>query len=44
MKDLLIEIGTEELPAGVILQAVEYLKDQLSQVLGRQDIKNLLNA
>ena len=39
MKDLLIEIGTEELPAGVILQAVEYLKDQLSQVLGRQDIK-----
>ncbi|MEW6655281.1 MAG: glycine--tRNA ligase subunit beta [Aquificota bacterium] len=39
MKDLLIEIGTEELPAGVILQAVEYLKERFSQILGRQDIK-----
>ncbi|MFN3976128.1 MAG: glycine--tRNA ligase subunit beta [Aquificaceae bacterium] len=39
MKDLLIEIGTEELPARVIPQAVEYLRDKLSQILGRQDIK-----
>ncbi|MFN3471919.1 MAG: glycine--tRNA ligase subunit beta, partial [Aquificaceae bacterium] len=39
MRDLLIEIGTEELPARVIPQAVEYLRDKLSQMLGRQDIK-----
>ncbi len=39
MKDLLIEIGTEELPAGVISPAVEYLKGKLSEILGREDIK-----
>ncbi|MFN3599042.1 MAG: glycine--tRNA ligase subunit beta [Aquificaceae bacterium] len=39
MRDLLIEIGTEELPAGVISPAVEYLKEKLSEILGREDIK-----
>ncbi|MFN3947427.1 MAG: glycine--tRNA ligase subunit beta [Aquificaceae bacterium] len=39
MRDLLIEIGTEELPAGVINPAVEHLKDKLSEILGREDIK-----
>ncbi len=39
MKDLLIEIGTEELPARVINQAVDYLKERFAEVLQRQDIK-----
>ncbi len=39
MKDLLIEIGTEELPAKVILQAVDYLKERFSEILQRLDIK-----
>ncbi len=39
MKDLLIEIGTEELPAGVILSAVNYLRERLSHILSRQDIQ-----
>lgn len=39
MKDLLIEIGTEELPAGVILPAVNYLRERLSHILSRQDIQ-----
>lgn len=39
MKDLLIEIGTEEIPAGVIKQAVDYLKERFSEILRREDIK-----
>ncbi len=39
MKDLLIEIGTEELPARVINPAVTYLKEKLSEILKREDIK-----
>ncbi|RMH80858.1 MAG: glycine--tRNA ligase subunit beta [Acidobacteria bacterium] len=39
MRDLLIEIGTEELPAGVINLALNYLKGELSKVLKRDDIK-----
>ncbi|MDW8434237.1 MAG: glycine--tRNA ligase subunit beta, partial [Aquificaceae bacterium] len=39
MKDLFIEIGTEELPAGVIKQASDAIKEKLSHILGRQDIK-----
>ena len=39
MKDLLIEIGTEELPARVIKQASDAIKEKLSHILGRQDIK-----
>ncbi|MFN3264388.1 MAG: glycine--tRNA ligase subunit beta, partial [Aquificaceae bacterium] len=39
MKDLLIEIGTEELPAGVILSALNYMKERLSQILHRHDIQ-----
>ncbi|MCX8164095.1 MAG: glycine--tRNA ligase subunit beta [Aquificaceae bacterium] len=39
MKDLLIEIGTEELPAGVINGLLEYIKEKLSGILLREDIK-----
>ena len=39
MEDLLIEIGTEELPAGVINSLVESIKERLSEILRRQDIK-----
>ncbi|MCX8060494.1 MAG: glycine--tRNA ligase subunit beta, partial [Aquificaceae bacterium] len=39
MKDLLIEIGTEELPAGVINLLVESLKGRLASLLMREDIK-----
>ncbi|MFN7065361.1 MAG: glycine--tRNA ligase subunit beta [Aquificaceae bacterium] len=39
MRDLLIEIGTEELPAGVINQAVEHLREKFSEILLREDIK-----
>jgi len=39
MKDLLIEIGTEELPAGAILRAVEHLKEKLHHILQREDIQ-----
>ncbi len=39
MKDLLIEIGTEELPASHIPLAVNHLKEKLSQILHRQDIQ-----
>lgn len=37
--DLLVEIGTEELPAKVINPLLEYLKEALSHVLGRKDAK-----
>ncbi|MDW8294929.1 MAG: glycine--tRNA ligase subunit beta [Aquificaceae bacterium] len=39
MKDLLIEIGVEELPAGVIGLLVETLREKFSQLLHRRDIK-----
>ncbi len=39
MKDLLIEIGTEELPTSHILPAVNHIKEKLSQILHRQDIE-----
>ncbi|RMH06503.1 MAG: glycine--tRNA ligase subunit beta, partial [Aquificota bacterium] len=39
MKDLLIEIGTEELPASYINPAVEYIKGELAKILKREDIK-----
>ncbi len=39
MKDLLIEIGTEELPAGAILRAVDHLKEKLHHILQREDIQ-----
>ncbi len=38
MGDLLIEIGTEELPPSVIEPALNFLKDRLSKILGREDI------
>ncbi|MGC8852534.1 MAG: glycine--tRNA ligase subunit beta, partial [Hydrogenobacter sp.] len=37
--DLLIEIGTEELPAKVINPLSEYLKEAIGDVLGRKDAK-----
>lgn len=37
--DLLIEIGTEELPAKVINHILEYLKESFGEVLGRKDAK-----
>ncbi len=40
MKDLLIEIGTEELPAGHILRAVDHIKERLAQILQRKDIQS----
>lgn len=36
---LLIEIGTEELPAGVINMALESLKEDIEQLLGVKVIK-----
>mgnify|MGYP001770636426 CR=1 FL=1 len=39
MRRLLIEIGTEELPASYINPAVEYLRGELSKILKREDIK-----
>ncbi len=43
MKDLLVEIGTEELPASHILPALNYLREKLSQILRRQDIQTFAN-
>ncbi len=39
MKDLLIEIGTEELPPSVIEPALEFIRERLSEILKREDIK-----
>lgn len=39
MKDLLVEIGTEELPAGVINPLLEYLKESFIRILGCENIK-----
>ncbi len=39
MKDLLIEIGTEELPAGVLKHGAQHIKERFSQILQREDIK-----
>ena len=39
MKDLLIEIGTEELPPSVIEPALEFMKGKLSEILGREDVE-----
>ncbi len=39
MRDLLIEIGTEELPAGVIKPSLDFLKEKFSEILKREDIK-----
>ncbi len=39
MKDLLIEIGTEELPPFVVGQALEFIKGELSKILGREDVR-----
>ena len=39
MSDLLIEIGTEELPSSVIEPTLAFLKGRLSEVLGREDIE-----
>jgi glycyl-tRNA synthetase beta subunit len=38
---LLIEIGTEELPAGVINLALESLKEGIEKLLGSKSYKNL---
>ena len=38
MHDLVIEIGTEELPPSVIEPSLGYVKKRLSEVLGRNDI------
>ncbi len=37
--DLLIEIGTEELPARVINPLLEYLKESVGELLGRKDVR-----
>ncbi len=37
--DLVIEIGTEELPAGVIDPLLNYIKDRFSRILRRDDIE-----
>ncbi len=37
--DLVVEIGTEELPAGVITPALSYLKEKFSEILKRKDIE-----
>ncbi len=39
MKDLLIEIGTEELPAGVVEPALEYLAKTLKDIFHEENIK-----
>ena len=39
MRDLLIEIGTEELPPSVIEPALGFIKDRLREILGREDIE-----
>ncbi|RLJ71014.1 glycyl-tRNA synthetase beta chain [Hydrogenivirga caldilitoris] len=38
MGDLLIEIGTEELPSSVIVPALDFFKGKFSEILGREDI------
>jgi glycyl-tRNA synthetase beta chain len=40
MEDLVIEIGTEELPAPVIIPALDYLKEKLSELLKRENIQS----
>ncbi|AAC07870.1 glycine--tRNA ligase subunit beta [Aquifex aeolicus] len=37
--ELLIEIGTEELPAGVINPALDYLKDKINSLLNARQVK-----
>jgi glycyl-tRNA synthetase beta chain len=37
--DLVVEIGTEELPARVIKPLLDYLRDRFSSLLGREDIE-----
>ncbi len=39
MSDLLIEIGTEELPPGVIEPALSFIKERLREILGREDVE-----
>jgi len=39
MNKLLIEIGTEELPASVILPALEFLKERFNSILGAKHVK-----
>ncbi len=39
MDDLLIEIGTEELPPGVVEPALSFVRDQLAGILRREDIE-----
>ncbi len=39
MSDLLIEIGTEELPSSVVEPTLNFLKEKFSEVLGREDIE-----
>ncbi len=38
-RSFIIEIGTEELPAGVILPALSYIKEKFSEILKREDIQ-----
>ncbi len=37
--DLVIEIGTEELPAKVVTPALSYLKERFSEITGRKDVE-----
>jgi len=39
MRDLLLEIGTEELPPSAIMPALEFIKDRLSYILKREDVQ-----
>ena len=39
MRDLLIEIGTEELPPSVIEPALDFIKGKLGEILKREDIE-----
>lgn len=39
MRDLLIEIGTEELPPSVIEPALDFIKEKFSEILKRDDVE-----
>jgi len=39
MSDLLIEIGTEELPPGAVETALDFIKEKLAEILRREDVE-----
>jgi len=44
MKNLLVEIGTEELPASVINSLSEFIGDKLKELTGAKDIVTCLSS